>query len=51
MKLSRDGKGIVRRPSAACPNARPTVPDEECAKLKRDLTADGIAVIDTTTSS
>ena len=31
------------------PKCPPTVPDEECAKLERDLKADGIAVVDTAT--
>jgi YVTN family beta-propeller protein len=31
------------------PKCPPSVPDEECAKLKRDLNADGIATIDTGT--
>jgi PQQ-dependent catabolism-associated beta-propeller protein len=48
MKLSRDGKQLFVAVSGL-PKCPPTVPDEECAKLKRDLTADGIAVIDTTT--
>jgi len=48
MKLSRDGKQLFVAVSGL-PKCPPSVPDEECAKLKRDLTADGIAVIDTTT--
>jgi len=48
LKLSRDGKELFVAVSGL-PKCPPTVPDEECAKLKRDLTADGIAVIDTTT--
>jgi PQQ-dependent catabolism-associated beta-propeller protein len=48
MKLSRDGKELYVAVSGL-PKCPPSVPDEECAKLKRDLTADGIAVIDTTT--
>lgn len=31
------------------PKCPPSVPDEECAKLERDLKADGVAVIDTRT--
>ena len=31
------------------PKCPPTVPDEECAKLGRDLKADGVAAVDTTT--
>jgi PQQ-dependent catabolism-associated beta-propeller protein len=48
MKLSRDGKELYVAVSGL-PKCPPSVPDEECAKLKRDLTADGIAVIDTAT--
>jgi PQQ-dependent catabolism-associated beta-propeller protein len=48
MKLTRDGKELFVAVSGL-PKCPPSVPDEECAKLKRDLTADGIAVIDTTT--
>jgi PQQ-dependent catabolism-associated beta-propeller protein len=48
MKLSRDGKQLYIAVSGL-PKCPPSVPDEECAKLKRDLTADGIAVIDTAT--
>jgi YVTN family beta-propeller protein len=29
------------------PKCPPTVPDEECAKLERDMKADGIAIVDT----
>ncbi len=47
LKLNRDGSRLYAAVSglAKCP---PAVPDEECAKLERDLGADGIAVIDTT---
>jgi YVTN family beta-propeller protein len=48
MKLSHDGKQLFVAVSGL-PKCPPSVPDEECAKLKRDLSADGIAVIDTTT--
>jgi len=48
LKLSHDGKQLFVAVSGL-PKCPPTVPDEECAKLKRDLTADGIAVIDTAT--
>lgn len=48
MKLSRDGAQLFVAVSGL-PKCPPSVPDEECAKLKRDLTADGIAVIDTAT--
>jgi len=46
MKLSQDGSRLFVAVSglAKCP---PSVPDEECAKLERDLKADGIAVVDT----
>jgi YVTN family beta-propeller protein len=48
LKLSHDGKRLYVAVSGL-PKCPPSVPDEECAKLKRDLTADGIAVIDTAT--
>jgi YVTN family beta-propeller protein len=48
LKLGRDGKELFVAVSGL-PKCPPSVPEEECAKLKRDLTADGIAVIDTTT--
>lgn len=48
LKLSRDGKHLYVAVSGL-PKCPPSVPDEECAKLKRDLTADGIAVLDTAT--
>ena len=48
LKLSRDGRELYVAVSGL-PKCPPSVPDEECAKLKRDLTADGIAVIDTAT--
>jgi YVTN family beta-propeller protein len=48
LKLSHDEKELYVAVSGL-PKCPPTVPDEECAKLKRDLTADGIAVIDTAT--
>jgi len=46
IKLSHDGKHLYVAVSGV-PKCPPSVPDEECAKLKRDLQADGIAVIDT----
>jgi PQQ-dependent catabolism-associated beta-propeller protein len=46
IKLSRDGSQLYVAVSGL-PKCPPSVPDEECVKLKRDLTADGIAVIDT----
>lgn len=48
LKLSRDGRHLYVAVSGL-PKCPPSVPDEECAKLKHDLTADGIAAIDTTT--
>lgn len=48
LKLSHDGSRLYVAVSGL-PKCPPTVPDEECAKLKRDLNADGIATIDTTT--
>ena len=48
LELSRDGARLYVAVSGL-PKCPPSVPDEECAKLKRDLTADGIAVIDTAT--
>lgn len=48
LKLSHDGKELYVAVSGV-PKCPPSVPDEECTKLKRDLTADGIAVIDTAT--
>jgi YVTN family beta-propeller protein len=48
LKLSRDGARLYVAVSGL-PKCPPSVPDEECAKLKHDLTADGIAVIDTAT--
>lgn len=46
MKLSRDGSRLYVAVSGL-PKCPPSVPDEECAKLERDLTADGIAIVDT----
>jgi YVTN family beta-propeller protein len=46
LKLSRDGSRLFVAVSGL-PKCPPSVPDEECAKLKHDLTADGVAVIDT----
>jgi YVTN family beta-propeller protein len=48
MKLSLDGSRLYVAVSGL-PKCPPSVPDEECAKLKRDLSADGIATIDTAT--
>jgi YVTN family beta-propeller protein len=46
LKLSSDGTKLYVAVSGL-PKCPPSVPDEECAKLTRDLQADGIAVIDT----
>src|ERR1700761_4022653 len=48
LKLSHSGKELYVAVSGL-PKCPPTVADEECAKLKHDLAADGIAVIDTAT--
>jgi YVTN family beta-propeller protein len=48
LKLNRDGS-LLYVAVSGLPKCPPTVPDEECAKLKRDLRADGIATIDTAT--
>jgi YVTN family beta-propeller protein len=47
LKLNSDGSRLFVAVSGL-PKCPPTVPDEECAKLKRDLTADGVAIVDTT---
>lgn len=46
LKLSHDGSRLYVAVSGL-PKCPPSVPDAECAKMKRDLTADGIAVVDT----
>ncbi len=48
LKLSRDGS-VLYVAVSGLPKCPPSVPDAECAKLKRDLQADGIAIIDTAT--
>jgi len=48
LKLSRDGS-VLYVAVSGLPKCPPSVPDAECAKLKRDLQADGIAMIDTAT--
>ena len=48
IKLNLDGSRLFAAVSGL-PKCPPTVPDEECAKLERDLKADGIAVVDTVT--
>jgi len=46
LKLTRDGSRLFVALSGL-PKCPPSVPDEQCAKLERDLKADGVAVIDT----
>jgi YVTN family beta-propeller protein len=46
MKIDRAGARLFVAVSGL-PKCPPTVPDEECAKLKRDMGADGIAIVDT----
>ena len=46
LKLNHDGSRLFVAVSGL-PKCPPTVPDEECAKLERDLKADGIAIVDT----
>lgn len=46
LKLSRDGKRLYAAVSG-WPKCPPTISDAQCAKLTHDLTADGIAIIDT----
>ena len=48
IKLNRDGS-LLYVAVSGLPKCPPSVPDAECAKLKRDLQADGIAMIDTAT--
>src|ERR1700729_2889368 len=48
LKLNRDGS-LLYVAVSGLPKCPPSVPDEECAKLKRDVQADGIATIDTAT--
>lgn len=48
LKLSRDGS-VLYVAVSGLPKCPPSVPDAECAKLKHDLGADGIAMIDTAT--
>jgi YVTN family beta-propeller protein len=47
LKLDPSGSRLFVAVSGL-PKCPPTVPDEECAKLERDLKADGIAVVSTT---
>jgi YVTN family beta-propeller protein len=46
--LSHDGKTLYVALSGL-PKCPPSIPDEECAKLDRDLKADGVAAVDTAT--
>ena len=46
MKLDRAGARLFVAVSGL-PKCPPTVSDEECAKRQRDLSADGIAIVDT----
>lgn len=46
LKLTRDGARLLVAVSGL-PKCPPSVPDEECEKLERDLKADGIAIVDT----
>lgn len=48
LKLSRDGS-VLYVAVSGLPKCPPSAPEAECAKLKRDLQADGIAMIDTAT--
>ena len=48
LKLNADGS-LLYVAVSGLPKCPPSVPDAECAKLKRDLQADGIARIDTST--
>lgn len=48
IQLSHDGKTLYVALSGL-PKCPPSVPDEECAKLGRDVKADGVAAVDTTT--
>ena len=48
LKVDRAGRRLFVAVSGL-PKCPPTVPDEECAKLKRDMNADGIAIVDTAT--
>lgn len=46
LKLDREGRTLYVAVSGL-PKCPPTVPDEECAQRERDLSADGIAIVDT----
>jgi PQQ-dependent catabolism-associated beta-propeller protein len=45
VRVSRDGKTVFVALSGS-PKCPPTMPDEECEKMKADKTKDGIAVVD-----
>ena len=48
ISVSHDGATVYVALSGL-PKCPPTVPDEECAKLGRDVRADGVAALDTKT--
>lgn len=48
IQLSHDGRTLYVALSGL-PKCPPSVPDEECAKLGRDVKADGVAAVDTAT--
>jgi PQQ-dependent catabolism-associated beta-propeller protein len=48
VRVSRDGKTIFVALSGS-PRCPPTMPDEECEKLKADKSKDGVAVVDAAT--
>lgn len=48
VRVRRDGRMVYVALSGS-PRCPPTMPDEECAKLKSDKTKDGIAEVDATT--
>ena len=48
IQLSHDGKTLFVALSGL-PKCPPSVPDEECEKLERDVKADGVAAVDTET--
>src|SRR5690349_18073543 len=45
VRVSRDGKTVFVALSGS-PRCPPTMPDEECEKLKADKSKDGVAVVD-----
>ena len=48
LKLNADGS-LLYVAVSGLPKCPPTVPDAQCAKLQRDMEADGIARLDTAT--